>query len=310
MKLVAFVAAVLLGATLPPTPSFAGPTGAWRLQARAQGVVDFTLHYHGDRHDENWEHGFPIAGSALGLSTADLRSHGVHRRFNFSPDAGTFACEGWLSDGAGGGSFTFAPNPNFVQELAKRGIGAPSEEQQFRLAFENFSLATLDEMRADGYQMPDVDGLIAMIDHGVTSAYIRRLSLAGYRVGTVHELIRLVDHGVTADYAARLPRLVAKRPSAEDLINGVDHGVTLTFAENMAAAFGRLDLAQDIAMVDHGVSSDFVAGLRRLGYRPTPDQAISLVDHGVSLNYIERLRSHGYTRLSVDDLIRLRDSGV
>lgn len=310
MRWVALALALWLCGAGTALPASRERTGNWNLQARGDGSLDFELRYHGERPDETWEHQFSISRSALGLSTSDLTSQGSHRRFEFSPDPGTFACDGWVSDGRGSGSFVFTPSVVFVTELKKRGVAAPSESQQFRLGFEDFSLATLDEFHADGYRLPDVDDLIAMIAHGVTPSYIHALHHAGYALGSVDALIHLVDHGVTAEYAARLPGLIGNRPSADDLAEAADHGVTLDFASGMNAAFGKIALARDIAMADHGVSANFVAGLRRLGYDPSPDDAIELVDHGVSLHYIERLRDHGYKGVSFGQLIRLRDAGI
>src|SRR2546428_10237128 len=48
----------------------------------------------------------------------------------FRSSAGTLDCEGWFDSGKGSGHFTYQPNPDFVAELAKRGVNAPTAWEQ------------------------------------------------------------------------------------------------------------------------------------------------------------------------------------
>ncbi len=61
----------------------------------------------------------------VGLSAADMRGSGVTVHFKIVRSAGTLDCEGWFDDGKGSGHFTYQPNPDFVAELAKRGVTGP-----------------------------------------------------------------------------------------------------------------------------------------------------------------------------------------
>ena len=69
----------------------------------------------------------------VGLSAADMRGSGAPVHFKIVRSAGTLTCEGWFEGGRGSGHFTYQPNPGFVAELAKRGIGAPTAWDQFQM---------------------------------------------------------------------------------------------------------------------------------------------------------------------------------
>ncbi len=42
------------------------------------------------------------------------------------------------------GTYEFAPNAAFAAELGKRGIGAPTTDEQYRLAIDDVGFALLD----------------------------------------------------------------------------------------------------------------------------------------------------------------------
>jgi hypothetical protein len=231
--------------------------GTWNIEPSSQSsMVHLRLEYRhvGSTGDEEWDESRDVPLSALsGLSEGDLRSSGEHKSFTISRDAGQIRADGWLASGRGSGTWTFAASPAFVQQLARRGIAAPNEKQQFELAMSGFSFATLDGLLAAGFERPSLDDLIAMIDHGVTDRYIQALRGVPMHPKTVAELIRLRDHGVTPDYASRMMSYVPSA-SADDLIRMRDHGVTPAYVERLRS-HGYTHLSADdlIRLRDHGV---------------------------------------------------------
>lgn len=121
-----------------------------------------------------------------------------------------------------------------------------------------------------------------------------QLAMTGFKVSTLDTLLR---EGF-------------ERPSAGDLVSMTEHGVDDAYVQAMKSVpLNPKSVASLVRMRDHGVSSNYIEGLQRLGYRPSADDLVRLMDHGVTIAFIERMRSHGYTRLSANDLIRLRDNG-
>lgn len=310
MKIALALCTALLISSLQPV--FAAPnqyTGTWNIEPSSKSAdVNLRMEYHGGT--ETWEESNDVPRSQLsGVSAADLNSNGERKRFSIRRDAGEFQAEGWFAHGRAAGTWTFLPSQNFRSELARRGVGAPDDRQQFQLAMSGFTFATLDALNAAGFQRPSVADLIRMFEHGVTQEYVAAMRGVPIRPKTVDELIRMRDHGVSAPFAAAMLR---SNPglSGEDLVNLRDHGVGADFMLALAQdGYGTVSANDATRLRDHGVSIEYLQGLRRLGYHPGIDDLVRIADHGVSVAFIQRMRSHGYTRLSADDLIRLRDHG-
>jgi hypothetical protein len=144
--------------------------------------------------------------------------------FTVHTDAGDFDARGTFSGEQGGGTWTFAPSRNFAAELRRRGVNAPSDEQQFALAMSNFKLASLDSLIAAGFERPDAEDLVRMSEHGVASDYIAAMKGLQFTPKSIESLIRLRDHGVTAAFVERMRDHGYTHLSAEDLIRLRDHG--------------------------------------------------------------------------------------
>ena len=305
-----FSCALLLVLSLTPALARAETfAGTWSIEPSSRAnQVQLGMQYR--RGDEEWSESHAVDLAQLqGLTAADLTSPGEQKSFAIVRDAGTFHADGRLSGGHGAGTWTFAPSSSFVDELHRRGVGTPSDKEQFELAMSDFKVSTLDVLLRNGYARPSVGQLIEMGMHGVTDDYIRAMGGVRIEPKTVTELIVMRDHGVTPDYAATMlhssPQL-----SGNDLVRLRDHGVSSEYMAALTAArYGNVQPREAESMMDHGVTPEYIAGLAKLGYHPSLDDLVRLADHGVSVEFIKRLRDHGYTHLSVEDLIRLRDHG-
>jgi beta-lactamase regulating signal transducer with metallopeptidase domain len=275
-----------------------------------------------------------------GLTDAQLTGPGGPVRFQITRDAGTFSFDGVLHNGVGAGTFSFAADPSFPEELARRGFARPTAREQDEMAREDIGFAFLDELTRQGYAKPvtadlvragehgvnvrflrDMDAagyrvgslgaLITLRDHGVTGAYIRALQDAGYTNLPVDTVRRARDHGITADYMKGLRDAGYASLPIEALIRTRDHGVTPDYIHDLReAGYTKLPLDEVVRARDHGVSSDFVRGFRELGYAMPLDQLIRTRDHGVSPRFAQDLEALGYDHLTPDDLIMLRDHGL
>jgi len=94
-------------------------SGTWSVQPTEKaGQVYFEMR---QLHSSN---GHTVSLAALdGLTAAQMQAGGSVK-FLLRRDAGTFTCEGIFRDGVGGGAFTYAANPTFPEELARRGVKA------------------------------------------------------------------------------------------------------------------------------------------------------------------------------------------
>ena len=274
------------------------------------GSVEFQIGYHTAHHSSNWGREVPLAALS-GLSEAQLNAEGAPVAFTMRRDAGDFRCKGVAGQGRGVGTCVYAANPAFPAALARRGIpGGLQPYQQFQLTMSDIGFAYLDELKREAYATPTADDLVRAGTHGAGLKQLLAMNAAGYRFGDVATFVHARDHGVSARYIEALKAAGYTRLSAADLVHLRDHGVSATYiAELKDAGYTGLSAGDLVHLRDHGVSGAFVGELRAMGYDRLPTQDLArLRDHGVSAGFIHTANQSG-TRLSTDELIRLRDSG-
>ncbi len=163
------------------------------------------------------------------------------------------------------------------------------------------------------YNRFTVDEVIELHDHGVSPAFIAQFERAGYGNLAAEQLVRLRDHGVLASFAGSIAAFARQQPDVQTLINLRDHDVSASFANSLALSGLRaISFDQLIELRDHGISAAYLSSLARLGYDGlSAADAINLRDHGVTASYVQHVRRDlNSARLSVAELIRLRDSGI
>jgi hypothetical protein len=281
--------------------------GTWEIRPTAtEGVVHLRLV------EVNSQSGTNVPLAQLeGLTTAQLSGTGGPVQFRVRRDAGTFAFEGVFRNGVGAGTFTFAPDPNFPAEMAKRGFTRPTASEQYQLARHDVGFAFIDELTKQGYTKPQTSELVQAGQHGVQVTYLREMGALGYRLGTLRPLITLRDHGVTPEYVRQMAEFGYKNLSADQIRNARDHGITADYVRGMRdAGFGSQALEEIIKTRDHGVTPEFVRSLDQAGYRKLPiEEVVRVRDHGVSPEYIRDMHQLGF-KVSLDDLVTARDHGV
>ncbi len=288
-----------------PTPQ---KPGTWEIRAAGDSR---TIHLRLSEGDGSY--GSTIDVDQLnGLAAALLSSVGGPAQFTLRRDAGVFHFEGIFRSGVGAGTYTFVPNPDFPDAMAKRGFARPTAEQQYLLARANFGFAFLDELVAQNYARPDLAQLIRAVQHGVSLTYLRDMGQLGYHLKVVDALITMRDHGVSPQYVRELTAEGLTGLSSDDLVRARDHGVSPEYVRELRAQ-GYQGLALDalVRLRDHGVSPQYLRDLVGLGYSKLPlETVVDLRNHGVSPEYVRDLGTLGYQKLPVEALIRLRNHGV
>ncbi len=244
-----------------------------------------------------------LAGTTLASAST------VH--FPIRREAGTFTIEGTCRNSACAGTFVFEPSATFGAELATRGIGRPTPEDQFYLAVSDVGTAYLDTLTAAGYATPDIRTLVRAAQHGVDGVYVKDMAALGYRLGTLEPLIRLRDHGVDPEYVRGMTANGLGKLSADELVRARDHGVDPDYVGGLAAlGFRGIGLDALVAARDHGVDPAYIRGMQSLGHTLTIDGFTRTRDHGVDPEYVRGLASLGYGGLTEDALVGARDHGV
>src|SRR2546425_7600708 len=163
LLLASFLAASVLSAqhTVPSG-------GQWLIEpGEHPGIVRLTIRYGERRYSDNWNSQDDVPLSQLvGLSAAEMGGSGVTVHFKIVRSAGSLTCEGWFDDGKGSGHFTYQPNPDFVAELAKRGINAPTAWEQFQMTMAGGGLDLGGEPARQKDDRPPPAGLAPAAEDG------------------------------------------------------------------------------------------------------------------------------------------------
>jgi len=263
--------------------------------------------------EESHEVALADLGSKLpGLTKDQVFAHAAHVHFRRVHDAGTLEYDGLIHDGSGGGDFQIVFNPRFATELQRRGIGTPSAVQQRRLTLLGADYSYLDLLTRYDFELPNVGQLLDLLEHGVSADYLRGMAALRLTPHSIDGIVRARDHGVTPEYARSLLDAGYRSLSLDDLVRARDHGVSADLvAAFKSQGYVGIPMDQMVRLEDHGVSADFIRGIKALGYAPSAEDLIRLRDHGVTPQYVAGLRRRGYNnKLSISDLIKLRDSGI
>jgi hypothetical protein len=192
--------------------------GTWAITpAAADGKFYFDLTIQDPNGHERSHSGNDYALASLGLTQQQLAGSGHHVAFTISRDAGSFACEGWIANGRGGGTVTFTPSANYIVKMNGRGYD-PSLEQLASAATVDLSNAFVDGLAAAGIERPSFEDLIAMRALNAGPEYVNGLHSAGIDVVTAREIISLKALNVDAPYVKSLAAVGYTNLSSHQLV--------------------------------------------------------------------------------------------
>jgi hypothetical protein len=232
-------------------------------------IEDGTSHHESD-HD--------VTPSSIGLTQQQLDS-GHRVTFSIARDAGTFACDGWLSQSKGGGSLVFSPSPAFERGMNDRGYDV-TPDQQATAAMLDLSLTYIDTIAAAGFKNLPFEKLVAFRALNIDDAYARAMrTLFG-------------DDNVDADQLIALKAL----------------GVTQEYVSAMRAAGTTVATArQAVQLRALKVDPQYVRDMAAAGYpHLTPNQLVQLRAMEIDAAYVQRVKDHGFPHPSIDDLVRMK----
>ncbi|HKE36360.1 MAG TPA: hypothetical protein VKB39_02960 [Candidatus Baltobacteraceae bacterium] len=193
-------------------------TGTWAATpSTVPGKVYFDLTIEDARGHDHSHSGSDYAPSALGLTQQQLNGPGHHVAFTIVRDAGSFVCDGWVANGRGGGTVTFAPSADYVKKMNGRGYD-PTDEQIASAAIVDLSNAFIDGLASAGVEKPTFEELISMRALNVDATYVNDLHSAGINATSPQELISLKALNVNAAYVKSLAALGYTGLSSHQLV--------------------------------------------------------------------------------------------
>lgn len=176
-----------------------------------------------------------------------------------------------------------------------------------RLKWQGVSTQYAAGMKEAGYHLTSKE-LTDLKWQGVSTQYAAGMTGAGYAF-TPRELIDLKWQGVSTQYAAGM-REAGYGFSPKELIDLKWQGVSTQYAAGMKEAGYAFAPRELIDLKWQGVSTQYAAGMKKAGYDFAPADLIALKWQGVSADYVAALNHADGTRLTAQEIIELRRTGV
>lgn len=157
--------------------------------------------------------------SLHGLTRAQVTSTTDVITFRLKEDAGTLRFTGAFKDGRGHGSFFFEPDPAFAAELKRRGMDAPTVDQQLDFARHDIGFALLDELAKQGYRQPTTREFLAAGINGLDASYVGEMARLGYKLGSLDALMKLRLESIDPEYARAMTQRAGRQLTASELFD-------------------------------------------------------------------------------------------
>jgi len=231
--------------------------------------------------DSRWGFGVRLRDLA-GLPTAAIANIANDVQFSWTREAGTFRFSGAFDNGRGSGTYTFAPDQTFINNMASAGYK---------------NLSTDDVVR------------LAVID--VTIAHVRGLAPAGYPNLSLDDLIRFRIHKVTPEFITALASRGYKNVDADDLVKMRIHNVTTQEMDELKTlGFGGIDIDTLVKFRIHKVTPEYIKSMKDVGFvMVSDDQLVRMRIHKVDAKFVRDARADGFSIVSPSDAVDLAIHG-
>jgi len=168
----------------------------------------------------------------------------------------------------------------------------------------------IDAMRAAGYDV-DVDKYVAMKVQGITPEYAQQMAKVGFGKPSADDLIAMKVHGVTPAYVSDLRAAGLPPGNIRDLVSYRIFQVTPEFVAGMkAAGFDAIPPEKLIALRVHGITPEYARTVKQQYPNATIDQVVQLRIFHIDDAFLADVKRHGFSSLSIEQLVKLRISGV
>lgn len=231
--------------------------------------------------DSRWGFGARLRDLA-GLPPAAVANVADDVQFSWTREAGVFHFSGSFDQGRGGGTYSFAQDQTFVNNLASAGYRNLTGDDIVRLAVLDVTIAHVRGLAQAGYANLPLDDLAKTRIHRVTPEFVRDLAARGYKNVELDDLVKMRIHNVTTKEIDELKTL----------------------------GFGGMDIADLIKFRIHRVTTDFIRSMKDLGFVTiSEDQLIRLRIHNVDAKFIRDARADGFAMQTPGDAVDLAIHG-
>lgn len=196
--------------------------------------------------------------------------------------------------------------PEYVRKMKELGIATKCDEL-IGMKVQGITPDYVREMRAITGQNLGGDELIGLKVQGVTAEYVKKMKDLGLKADA-DEIIGLKVQGVTPAYIEELRSLGLKADS-DGIIGMKVQGIMPEYVKGMQALGLKLDIDELVGMKVQGITPEYVKGMQELGLKPTVDELIGMKVQGIHASYLKEMQAAGF-KLDIDDAIGAKVQGV
>lgn len=187
--------------------------------------------------------------------------------FRLVREAGTVDMEGTFVDGRGSGTFTFTPDPGYLETMRARGFDFAKEkhgsdnrrgvavqqrdrdgesilEQQFAAALLNVTTALADDLKSVGFGNLDVSDLFSASIFKVDSKFLAEMKATGFPNLKMEDLVQARIFKIDADFVKQVHEMGFSNRKFNDLVQFRIFQVTPEFLSELKSA-GFANLSPD-----------------------------------------------------------------
>ncbi len=234
-------------------------------------------------------------------------TQGAETRFELRRDAGIFRFQGSYDGRRGHGTFTFAADPAFAQEMG----GKTATLRLMELTLNDIPLGYVREMRALGFARSPAPSR-RFRPRDLVPEPIREMVGAGDRDQELQQLMEFRRHGVTPELARAMVAAGYRDLSSSDLVELSVHGIGPAYVQGLSASGYRFHYPFQLVQIhSHGITPEWLRGIVQAGYGDaTPEQLVSLHAHGIDGDAIRGALSQGRRRPTPEELMSLQSRGM
>jgi len=196
--------------------------------------------------------------------------------------------------------------PDYVRMMKELGI-APKCDELIGMKVQGITPAYVREMREVTGQNLGGDELIGMKVQGVTSEYVKQMKELGLKVDA-DEIIGLKVQGVTPAYVQEL-RGLGLNVDGDGIIGMKVQGIMPDYVKSMQALGLKPDVDELVGMKVQGITPDYVKSMQELGLKPSVDELIGMKVQGIHAPYLKEMQAAGF-KMDIDDAIAAKVQGV
>jgi beta-lactamase regulating signal transducer with metallopeptidase domain len=196
--------------------------------------------------------------------------------------------------------------PEYVRLMKELGI-APQCDQLIGMKVQGITPTYVREMREVVGQNLGGDELIGLKVQGVTSEYVKQMKDLGLKVDA-DEIIGLKVQGVTPAYIQEL-RGLGLKADGDGVIGMKVQGITPEYVKSMQALGLKPDVDELVGMKVQGITPGYVKSMQELGLKPTVDELIGMKVQGIQASYLKEMQAAGF-KMDIDDAIGAKVQGV